>query len=769
MVRSCAPRVACNNAGTHWPIFMRILRLVNAQFGLDFRKLNSDRGPYPYQEKVAAALWGRRNVILCAPTGSGKTLAVLAPFLLGRHRIGARRLIYALPLRTLAQGIYQTARDLAPATWTVTLQTGEQPDDPFFTRGDIIVTTYDQVLSGMLCGPYGQSPRLHNINAAAVAGNLVVFDEFHLMEPSKAFLTGIACLSLFLDMTRSAWMTATATSPLTGELQKALQPEYIMLGPDEMEALPSVGTVRRELVKEPGELTAEAVLRYPGARSLVVLNSVVRAQKLYETVVRSAADLPVQLMHGRFFRNDRESKQKFAQDHFGRENRGPAMLIATQVIEAGLDLTCDHLHAEICPMNALVQRAGRCARFENQEGLVHVYDAPNPLPYSKEDVDATRRLLPTDRVLLTPTVTEEWVEEAHRASDEKALLEGWAGRRIRCSDTIRQRVQGMEQAGVAELIRSGSDTVRLAVRNDPRGVRPGVIQTIQVYRNQLRSAWENAGKLGWTYAPDSDSYWEPLVEIEHAFLVAVPSSMARYTAEIGLVLGQAGEMESPPRQAPPRPGYAPLRREAWTDHAKAVEREAHRRLEQEAFVGSLLATAGMALEALVRWSAILHDLGKLQASWQDWAERYEKARDASYVHTALLAHTDYDSNSAEDRALEKSVQPRRPPHSAASAWYGFHLLPEWTIVEKAAVLSAVLSHHGGWSLDNIGILDPRWSLAWGTEVPRLNPPTPRERDGLARGIMPADSRFFRWWPVASYLMRTLRLSDRRATEDNTNG
>lgn len=285
---------------------------MDAGFGLDFGKLNSGRAPYPYQEKVAAALWNRRNVILRAPTGSGKTLAVLAPFLLDRHRIGARRLVYALPLRTLAQSIYQTALDLAPRTWTVTLQTGEQPDDPFFTRGDIIVTTYDQVLSGMLCGPYGQSPRLNNINAAAVAGNVVVFDEFHLMDPSKAFLTAIACLSLFLDVTRSVWMTATATSPLIDELQKILKPEYVALSTDEVQALPSVGTVRRELVKEAGGLTAGAILRYPGGRSLVVSNSVVRAQKLYEAVMQSRPAFPVQLLHARFFRSDRERKQEFA-------------------------------------------------------------------------------------------------------------------------------------------------------------------------------------------------------------------------------------------------------------------------------------------------------------------------------------------------------------------------------------------------------------------------------------------------------------------------
>jgi CRISPR-associated endonuclease/helicase Cas3 len=694
---------------------------------------------------------------------------VLAPFLLDRNQIGACRLIYALPLRALAQGIYQTARVLAPAPWIVTLQTGEQPDDPFFTRGDIIVTTYDQVLSGMLCGPYGQSPRLNNINAAAVAGNLVVFDEFHLMEPSKAFLTGIACLALFLGLTRSVWMTATATSPLIDELQKALQPDYVVLTPEEVQALPSVGTVLRVLLKEDGELSAEAVLRYPGARSLVVLNSVGRAQRLYEAVKQSQPNFPVQLLHARFFQCDRERKQEFAREHFGRENPCPGILIATQVIEAGLDLTCDHLHTEICPMNALVQRAGRCARFAGQQGVVHVYDAPNPLPYSREEIAATSRLLPRQRTVLTPALTEQWVEEAHRASDEADVLEGWASRRIRCSDTIRQRVQGTERAGVAELIRPGSDTVRLAIRRDPRGVRPGALQTIQVYRNQFRGAWQDAGRPGWAYSPDSNSYWERLTEIEHSLLVAVPSSMARYTAEIGLVLGQAGEMESPPRQAPPHPGYAPLKREPWTDHAKAVEREANRRLEQEAFAGSLLATAGMALEELVRWSAILHDLGKLQACWQDWAERYEKARDASYEHNELLAHTNYDSSSAEDRALEKSVEPCRPPHSAASAWYGYHLLPKWTAVKKVAVLAAVLSHHGGWSLDNIGVLDRRWSGAWGTTVPRLNPPTPSERDLLARGMMPTDSRFLRWWPLASYLMRTLRLSDQRATEDNTNG
>jgi hypothetical protein len=104
-------------------------------------------------------------------------------------------------------------------------------------------------------------------------------------------------------------------------------------------------------------------------------------------------------------------------------------------------------------------------------------------------------------------------------------------------------------------------------------------------------------------------------------------------------------------------------------------------------------------------------------------------------------------------------------------------LPEWTAVEKMAVLAAVVSHHGGWSLEGIGVLDPRWFGAcdpqWfgasGVPAPLIGPPLPSERDNLTRNMMPSESRFLRWWPLASYLMRTLRLSDWRATEDGTRG
>lgn len=178
----------------------------------------SGHAPWGFQSAVAEALFARRNVVVSAPTGLGKTFAALAPFLLDRGRIGVTRLIYVLPLRTLVNSIHEQASELAGRFGLeARIQTGETPGDPFY-EADITVTTYDQLLSGLLGAPYSLAGRLYNMNCAAIAGALVVFDEFHLMEPDQAFATAASMLGLFRRHSRSVWMTATATEPLKAHL-----------------------------------------------------------------------------------------------------------------------------------------------------------------------------------------------------------------------------------------------------------------------------------------------------------------------------------------------------------------------------------------------------------------------------------------------------------------------------------------------------------------------------------------------------------------------
>src|SRR5450755_2608225 len=78
-------------------------------YGEFFRALTGFH-PHPYQERVGERLRAGNSVILRVPTGAGKTWAAVAPFLCplaDGHRI-VDRLLYALPLRSLASSLHAT-------------------------------------------------------------------------------------------------------------------------------------------------------------------------------------------------------------------------------------------------------------------------------------------------------------------------------------------------------------------------------------------------------------------------------------------------------------------------------------------------------------------------------------------------------------------------------------------------------------------------------------------------------------------------------------
>jgi CRISPR-associated endonuclease/helicase Cas3 len=705
-----------------------------------FRRLTR-RLPYDYQMRVAMEIFSGRNVVVRAPTGAGKTWAVLAPFLFEGWERRPARLIYALPLRTLAQGVYEEARNAAKEMGHplaarvneggretegpfVTLQTGEQPDDRFFDRGRIIVTTYDQVLSGLLCGPYGLSDRLHNVNAASVVGALVVFDEFHLMDPARAFLTAAAGLNLFRGLCQSVWMTATATAPLDRLLADAVEAATVPGSEEETEALlrslPSVTTVRREIVMEPRPLSAEAVMEayysrrsQVGAglgRSIVLLNTVGRAQATFEALrsqlAASGEEIPLILLHSRFFAEDRRGKEARIRALFGRGAKGPAILVATQVIEAGLDISSDDLHTELCPMNALVQRAGRCARFEGEKGEVHVHPLPDTerswLPYGSASTEdpalayTRERLARVQHTVLHPREAAAWVQEVHALDDEAALRKGWRGQRRTCVDRILRNAIERDSVRIADLIRGDdTDSVRIIVTAGEPPTSPGDREGLSLSRWSMarlfREDSTGAGVGWWWDTSGEDGVWQPLTsvaDLRRAYVACLPSMRAAYDAEVGLRLGVAGDQESPPRDEPGRPGWAPLRAESWAGHARAVAGESVRRLARESWAATRDAplerweaasaaegfrrryslSSGMLADA-VRLCAVLHDLGKLGAGWQHWAEAAQRSKDPRYLHKIALAHTDFDPSKPEDRARERSLGVRRPPHAPASAYY----------------------------------------------------------------------------------------------------
>jgi CRISPR-associated endonuclease/helicase Cas3 len=789
------------------------------------------REPHEYQVEVARRLFEGRSVVIRAPTGAGKTWSVLVPFFHPQWEWRPGRLIYALPLRTLAQGVYREARETAHRLGLpvevrvdahgrenvspyVTLQTGEQPDDRFFDRGRIIVTTYDQVLSGLLDQPYGLSERLHNINAAAVAGALVVFDEFHLMEPHRAFLTAAAGLHLFRGLCQSVWMTATATRPLVDLLADAVGavqvPESEVKWNALLDSLPSVTQVTRSLVCEKDQLSADAVLRCHQHRSIVLLNTVGRSQEMFaelQTLLQARnSSIEVMLLHSRFFQQDRRRKEERLCALFGRDSSGEAILVATQVVEAGLDMSCEALHTELCPMNALVQRSGRCARFEGETGTVHVYPLPTQdrawLPYGDargEDVTLTRTRELLGRTAITPFDPRRaaaWVQEVHGDDDEQALREGWRLRLAECLRRIEQNAILRAPKRVADLIRGeDTDSIRVIISDTARRPSgPGHREGLSLSRRSLyRLFGESQADPGWYWDGAADEPWMPLTapaEVNRTYVVCLRPTVAAYDNSVGLRLGVAGNQESPDRTEPPRPGYAPYRAEPWTDHARRVAEAAESRLEKDEWRTGLLSAGfeeryGLTPEAMleaVRACGLLHDLGKLQEPWQRWAAAAQRARHGQYEHVVPLAHTDFDPESEEDRQRERNLGLRRPAHAPASAYYGraflqrlLHSVPEANRAYVAsACTAAVLAHHGGWWPADFELNPPPLWATWEGAVTQAvgwsagNEGFSSLRTYRVNKFLKAttDSESLaEWWPLVAYLTRTLRLSDQRATAE----
>jgi CRISPR-associated endonuclease/helicase Cas3 len=115
------------------------------------------------------------------------------------------------------------------------------------------------------------------------------------------------------------------------------------------------------------------------------------------------ADAPdLRLVHSRFRGAARESwTSEFLHRHAELPPEG-RIIVATQVVEAGVDISASLLVTELAPWPSLVQRFGRAARYEGDAGeIIVVGDLPatdkEAAPYSKDQLAASAQGL--DRLI----------------------------------------------------------------------------------------------------------------------------------------------------------------------------------------------------------------------------------------------------------------------------------------------------------------------------------------------------------------------------------
>jgi CRISPR-associated endonuclease/helicase Cas3 len=140
---------------------------------------------------------------------------------------------------------------------------------------------------------------------------------------------------------------------------------------------------------------AEAVLERhaTGTRTLIVLNRVDAAQRLHDRMLKRLAKVTappaVVLLHSRFRPVDRAVQMTAA---LAEPGAAGTIVVATQVIEAGVDVSCALLVTMTAPFSSMVQRLGRCNRAGELDVATVLWldqglpDAKGAAPYAPEDL-----------------------------------------------------------------------------------------------------------------------------------------------------------------------------------------------------------------------------------------------------------------------------------------------------------------------------------------------------------------------------------------------
>jgi len=360
---------------------------------------------FPYQRRLALEPWPD---LLKVPTGLGKTAGVALAWMYKRLKNDPetpRRLVWCLPMRTLVE---QTATNVD--RWLKNIHSanlhpngrlprkvyvlmGGEVDDGWLYHPEesaILIGTQDILLSRALMRGYGVGRGRWPIDFALLHNDAMwVFDEVQLMAagaPTASQLEAfrrelgsmVGCRSLWMSATLERdWLKTVDFAHHAASLREEMLTAQDREDPLARQRIHACKKLAKAKTTFKSEALSKAVTKYardlaeeviaahrPGKTTLVILNRVGRALALYDALKQYKEYNEVILVHSRFRPPEREEINKRLAKSAGDQGR---IIVATQAIEAGVDLTSAVLFTELAPWASFVQRLGRLNRGGEEE------------------------------------------------------------------------------------------------------------------------------------------------------------------------------------------------------------------------------------------------------------------------------------------------------------------------------------------------------------------------------------------------------------------
>jgi len=310
---------------------------------------------------------------LTVPTGGGKTLASLAFALDHAINNGLDRVIYVIPFTSIVEQTASVFRDALGSygtkavlehhsgfidqedTETATIDKLRQARENW--SAPIIVTTSVQFFESLFAARTSPCRKLHNI-----AGSVVILDEAQTL-PLKLLRPCVAVLDELTRNYRSSLVLCTATQPA---LEERDDPQRSFAGGlrDVTELAPDPPRLQEVLRRttpprwlgtlDDDELASEVL---KDGQILCIVNNRRHARALYESI----SDEPgAVLLTTALYPVHRRRVLAGVRERLA-EGR-PCRLIATSLIEAGVDVDFPRVLRAEAGLDSIIQAAGRCNR-----------------------------------------------------------------------------------------------------------------------------------------------------------------------------------------------------------------------------------------------------------------------------------------------------------------------------------------------------------------------------------------------------------------------
>jgi CRISPR-associated endonuclease/helicase Cas3 len=319
-----------------------------------------------YEDALQAASGKPGLYALTAPTGAGKTRALLAFALQHALANGLERVIVALPYTSIIDQTADVYREILGEAAVLEHHSALEVDDLSETAlerhrllsenwdAPLIVTTFVQLFESLFSNLPSRCRKVHRL-----ARSVIVLDEVQTL-PVEVLEPTVHALQQLIDDYGATVLLSTATQPALDKIAFTTPPVQVVVDPAQHFQMLRRVDYRVDLTPRNYDWLADEI----AAREqvMVVLNTRKDALATIDALRQRHPNVMPSVFHLSTLLCPAHRREVLAEVKRRLEHGEPCRLVATQVVEAGVDLDFPVVMRAVGPLDRIVQAAGRCNR-----------------------------------------------------------------------------------------------------------------------------------------------------------------------------------------------------------------------------------------------------------------------------------------------------------------------------------------------------------------------------------------------------------------------